>query len=275
MKPLAFLLLLLLLSGISDVSAQTILLKNGTTVSADELTRHGDMIMTSIRTSTGGTGQIGYQVSDVAQLNLPPPAALAATTDLMARGEYDQALAQIAPVVDFQKTIQDIPGNYWAKAALLESAALSALKREGDAQALLNEIIGVSKDAQVLTDARLQLALIMKVTDPKEAIASYDAIISGSSDSQTLTRAWIAEGDIHMAEHEFADALLDYLSVTVFYPQHNPLAPKALWGAGQSYAKLKDMPNATKTYQELISTYPDSPEAFLAKAELAKKDKKT
>lgn len=273
MKPLAF--LLLILSGIAEVSAQTILLKNGETVSADELTRDGDMLMTSVRTSTGGIGHVGYQVSDIAQLNLPPPAALAATTDLMARGEYDQALVQITPVVLFQKTIQDIPGNYWAKAALLESAVLSDLKREADAQALLNEIVGVSKDPQVLTAAKLQLALITKVTDPKEAIAGYDAIINGSSDPQTLTRAWIAEGDVHMAEHEFADALLDYLSVTVFYPEHNPLVPKALWGAGQSYAKLKDIPNATKTYQELISTYPDSPEAFLAKVELAKKDKKT
>ncbi len=78
-----------------------------------------------------------------------------------------------------------------------------------------------------------------------------------------------------MSEHEFADALLDYLSITIFYPEHNPLAPKALWGAGQSYAKLKDQLNATKTYQELISTYPDSPEASLAKVELAKKDRKT
>jgi TolA-binding protein len=65
------------------------------------------------------------------------------------------------------------------------------------------------------------------------------------------------------------------LTVTVFYPEKNPLLPKALWGAGQAYAKLKDLTNATKTYQKLISDYPDSPEAALAKAELTKKENKT
>jgi tetratricopeptide (TPR) repeat protein len=268
-------LLLLTLSAIAGLRAQTIVLKNGYTGQADGLTRNGDMLMTIVKTPTGGTGQVGYNVSDVAKLIFPSPPVLTETDELAARGMYAEALAKITPVVDFQKTIQDIPGNYWAKAALLKSSALISLKRDSEAQALLNEIVSSSHDADILTAAKLQLALVTKIPDPKQAIATYDAIISGSSDPQTLTRAWIAEGDVHMSEHEFADALLDYLSVSVFFPDHNPLAPKALWGAGQSYAKLKDDPNAEQTYEELISSYPDSPEASLAKIELAKKDKKT
>jgi tetratricopeptide (TPR) repeat protein len=271
MKRLAF--LLFILTGISGVSAQTILLKNGATVPANELVRKDDMLMTSVKSPTGSMGQVGFYASDVTELNLPVPDAVGTAANLMAKGEFDRALGQIEPVVAYQKTIRDIPGNWWAKTALVEVSALLGLNRVADAVALVNEIAGYSKDPEILTSAKVQIALATKFTDPQQAIAAFDAIISQSSEPQTLSQAWIAEGAIHFGQHEFDEALLAYLTVTVFYPEHNPLVPKALWGAGQAYAKLKDASHATKTYQELISTYPDSPEASLAKAELMKKDK--
>jgi tetratricopeptide (TPR) repeat protein len=273
MKRLTFLIFGLM--GVWNASAQTILLKNGSTVPANGLVRNGDMLMATVKTSTGSTGQVGYQVADVAGLNLPPPDEMKYAGRQVANGDFAHALAQIDPVVTYQKTIRDIPGNWWAKSALVEVSALLGLNRVADATALVTEISGYSKDPEILTAAKLQIALTTKFDDPAQALAAYDAIISQSSDPETLSRAWIAEGDIHVEQHEFDDALLAYLTVTVFYPDHNSLLPKALWGAGQAYAKLKDITNATKTYQELVSTYPDSPEAALAKAELLKKENKT
>jgi tetratricopeptide (TPR) repeat protein len=273
MKRLA--LLTFILAGLSSAPAQTLLLKNGNSVPANELVRNGDMIMVAVKTSTGGTGRVGYHISDVAELNLPVPDALKYAAEHVANGDFAHALAQIGPVVAYQKTIRDIPGNWWAKSALLEVSALIGLNRSADATALVTEISDFSKDPEILVSAKLQIALTTKFDDPQQALAAYDAIISQSSDPGTLSRAWIAEGDIHFAQHEFDEALLAYLTVTVFYPEHNPLIPKALWDSGQSYAKLKDATNATKTYQALISNYPDSPEAALAKAELLKKEKKT
>jgi len=266
-------LLLFILTGASSVSAQTILLKSGVVVPMDGLVRNGDMLMVSVKTASG-TGQVGYHVSDVSGLNLPAPDALALATEQIAKGEFDHALAQIEPIVAYQKTIQDIPGNWWAKSALTEVSALVGLNRSADATALVNEITGYSKDPEILTSAKLQITLVTKFNDPQQALAAYDALISQSSDPHTLSQAWIAEGAIHLAQHEFDEALLAYLTITVFYPEHNPLVPQALWGSGQAYDKLKDVRNATKTYQELISSYPDSPEASLAKAELMKKDLK-
>ncbi|HUB67210.1 MAG TPA: tetratricopeptide repeat protein [Candidatus Methylacidiphilales bacterium] len=264
-----------ILASVSGLPAQTILLKSGQTIPAEGFTRNADMLMATVKSSTEGTGQIGFHVADVASVNLPPPDALATANDLIAKGEYAQALAEIQPAVDFQKTIRDIPGNWWAQTAVVESSALLSLNREAEAMALVTEIEGYSKDPEVLSATKLLRTLTEKFADPQQAIAAYDALISQSSDPQTLSRAWIAEGDAHFTEHEFDEALMAYLTVTVFYPEHNPLLPKALWGAGQSYAKLKDDANAAKTYQNLISSYPGSPEASLAKAELLKKDKKT
>ena len=268
-------LFLFIVAGISSISAQTILLKSGQTVPANGLVRNDDMVMVSVKSASGSVGQVGYHVSDVMTLNLPSPEALATAGDLMAKGKFDQALVLIEPVVAYQKTIQDIPGNWWAKAALAKVSALSALNRVADAKTLVNEITSTSKDPEVLTSLKLQVALTTKFDDPQQAIAAFDAIIAQSLDARTLSQAWIAEGDVHLAEHEFDEALMAYLTVTVFYPEHNPLTPKALWGSGQAYAKLKDEKNALKTYQMLISSYPDSPEASLAKTELMKKEKKT
>jgi tetratricopeptide (TPR) repeat protein len=273
MKRLTF--LLFVLAGFSGACAQTILLKNGQTVPANGLTRNNDMVMVSVKTTNGGMGQIGYQVSDISELNLPPPGVLNFVTEQIANGDYQNALAQIDPVVAYQKTIRDIPGNWWAKTALVEVSALIGLNRIADATALSNEISGFSNDPEILTTTKLQIALVTKFTDPQQALAAYDAILSQSTDAKTLSQAWIAEGDVHFSQHEFDEALMAYLTVTVFYPDHNPLISKALWGTGQSYAKLKDTANAMKTYQRLVSSYPDTPEASLARAELKKKENKT
>ena len=273
MKPLA--LFLFILTGFSGACAQTILLKNGQTVPANGLTRTNDMIMVSIKTTNGTMGQIGYQISDIAQLNLPEPEVLTYVTEQVANGDYKNAMAQLEPLVAFQKSIRDIPGNLWAKSALVEVSALIGLNRIPEATALSNEISGFSNDPEILTATKLKIALITKFTDPKQALTTFDSILSQSSDVQTLSQAWIAEGDVHFGEHEFDEALMAYLTVPVFYPDHNPLVPKALWGSGQSYAKLKDMVHALKTYHELVDHYPGTPEASLARAEIQKKENKT
>jgi tetratricopeptide (TPR) repeat protein len=285
MKTLLSLVLLLL--SVSGLLAQTapaatpapaaaaptssLLLKNGQVVPADGLQRNGDMLTVTVKTPSGGTGQIAFQVSDVAQLTLPAPPALATALDLLAKGHADQALAQIDPIVAFQETLRDIPGNWWTKTALVKSSALVALNRAPEAVPVLKDIMSYSNDPETQLAAKLQMALIAPPKDPTEALAGYDAVIAQSFDAKTLTQAWIAEGDIHFAQHEFDEALLAYLTVPVFYPDHNPLVPRALWGVAQSYAKLKDTKNQEKTLNELVTDYPDTPEASLAKAELMKK----
>ena len=263
------------LVSIVCVSAQTMSLSNGHTVSAEGLERNGQMVTVAVKTSTGAVGHVGYQVSDIVQLQLPEPKEIASATDLISKGKYDQALAVIEPVVAYQKTIQDIPGNWWARAALVQATALNSSQRASDSRPLLEEILAKSKDPATLSIARLQLALIAPPKDPMEGIAAFDSIINSSTDQQALSQAWIAKGDIYFGQHQFDEAALAYLNVPVFYPTHNPLMAKALWGLGQSYSKLKDAANAVITLNQLISSFPDSPEAGLAKVELLKLDTKT
>ena len=256
-------------------TASFIVLKNGESISAHEFQRKGDQLTVAVTTSTGGKGQIAYNIADVAELKLEPPPALAEASVLVANGRADRALALIEPVVFFQQSLRDIKGNWWANSALAKSSALFALNRGSEAAPLLKDVVNSSTDPEIQVAAKLQLALISPPKDPIEALAAYDAIINQSTDAKTLSVAWIAEGDIHYSRHEFDEAVLAYLTILVFYPDHNPLVPKALWGVAQSYGKLKDTTNAEKKQQELITNYPNSPEAALAKAEHKKKEAKS
>jgi tetratricopeptide (TPR) repeat protein len=184
-------------------------------------------------------------------------------------------MVEIQPIVAEQKTLRDVPGNWWAQAALVEVSTLLGLKRNDDARALATEITANSHDPEILASAKLAVTMITSFGTPQEALAAYDGIINDSADSRSLSQAWISKGDIYLDQHQFDDALLAYMTVIVFYPADNPLIPKALWGTSRAYLKLKDTAHALTACQELISKYPDTPEASLAKIELMKKENKT
>ena len=252
-------------------SGSFIRLKSGVSVPADNFQRKDDQLMVTVTTSSGGHGQVYYYISDVAELDVAAPPALAAASDLMAKGHPDQALALISPIVAFQLTLRDIPGNWWAKSALVQASVLISLKRGPDAASLLKDIAATSQDPEIQTAAKLQLALIEPPQDPAVALSAYDAVLKQSHNVDTLTQAWIAEGDVHFSQHEFADALLAYLNVPVFYSDHNPLLPKALWGVAQSARMLKDSKQEDEALLDLTTHFPDTTEASLAQAEIMKK----
>jgi len=264
--------LFILLVAVSGLDAQMILLKSGESVPATTFQRQGDLLMVAVTNSTGSKGQVAYYISDVVELQFPQPPEMIATSDLIAKGRAARALEVIEPIVAFQKTIRDIPGNWWAKTALVKCTALVALNRPADAELILKDIATTSTEPEIQLAAKLQLALLDPPKDPAVALAAYDGVISQSTDTKTLTQAWLAEGDLYLAQHQADEALMAYLTVTVFYPQNNPQVPRALWGAAQAYAKLKDSKNQDLTLNDIVTHYPDNPEASLAKAEIMKKE---
>jgi tetratricopeptide (TPR) repeat protein len=268
----AFLLVSLLGLSALGLKGQTIQLKNGQSIPAPSFQRKDDLLMVDVTSASGANGQVGYNVSDIAELDFPAPPELAAASDMLAKGHPDQALSEIEPVATLQETVRDIPGNWWAHASLIKCQALVALNRSAEAEPILTELASQAIDPESRLAAKLQLTLLAPPADPVQALAVYDAVINQSSDTKTLTLAWLAKGDLHYAQHNFDEALMAYLTVTVFYPENNPLLPRALWGAAQSYARLKDRKNQDLTMQELVKNYPDNPETVLARAEILKQE---
>src|SRR5262249_44852140 len=101
----------------SSAEAQNIFLKTGQTIETKGVRRFGDMVMAEVLVGSH-TGEVGYRASTVSRIDFIQPPELKATEALLAQGETEKALIAIAPVVNCYEPFRDIPGNWWAQAAL-------------------------------------------------------------------------------------------------------------------------------------------------------------
>jgi tetratricopeptide (TPR) repeat protein len=263
------LLLLILLLNKSSFS-QTITLQTGQKIDTQGLRRDGDMVMGKVQVGTG-SGEVGYHLAQIARVEFPEPAALKTASDDLVQGQPDKALAEINPVVTYYSPFKDVPGNWWAQAALIKVSVLAAQQHEKEAEALAAEIEKTATDPDTARAAQLRLVgnLIGK-SEFEKAIGICDATIKSSADPTTLANAWIAKGDTLFAQKDWDEALLAYLHVPVFYEDEKMFQPAALLGSGRSYRRLNDNDRARRALNELLTAYPKSAEASAAEAELKK-----
>jgi tetratricopeptide (TPR) repeat protein len=266
--PLLFLILFLF---IPPSSAQTISLQTGQKIETQGVRRgEGDMIMGKVQVGTG-SGEVGYHVPQIARIEFPEPAALKAASDFLVQGQPDKALTEINPVVTYYSPFKDVPGNWWAQAALIKVSVLAAQQHEKEAEALASEIEKSAKDQDMARAAQLRLiGSFIRAGEFDKAIGICDAALKSSTDATTLANAWIAKGDTLFAQKDWDDALMAYLHVPVFYQDEKMFLPAALLGSGRAYRRLNDIDRAKKSLNELISTYPQSAEATAAQTELKK-----
>jgi predicted negative regulator of RcsB-dependent stress response len=264
-------LLLLIMTMIAPpVFAQTITLTTGQRIDTQGVRRDGDMVLGKVQVGTG-SGEVGYHLVQITKVDFPEPAALKTASDFLVRGQPDKAMAEIDPVVAYYSPFKDVPGNWWAQAALIKVSILAAQQKEKEAEALAGEIAKSAKDPDMARAAQLRLvgSLIQK-NEFEKALAICDSALKSSVDTTTLATAWIAKGDILFAQKEWGDALMAYLHVPIFYPDEKLFQPAALLGSGKVYRRLNDTDRAKKSLSELIATYPQSAEATVAQTELKK-----
>jgi tetratricopeptide (TPR) repeat protein len=264
------LMILLLIMIVRPMSAQQIFLKTGQKIDTLGVRRDADMVMGKVQVGTG-SGEVGYHLVQIAKVEFPEPAALKTAENLLVQGQADKALAEIAPVVAYYAPFKDVPGNWWAQAALIKVSALAAQQHEPEAEALATEIEKSATDPETARAAQLRLvsALIRK-NELDKANAICDAALKSSTDSTTLANAWIAKGDALLAAKDWDDALMAYLHVPIFYQDEKIFLPAALLGSARAYRRLNDTDRAKKSLNELITTFPRSTEAAAAQTELKK-----
>jgi tetratricopeptide (TPR) repeat protein len=270
LPPLLFLFLILFLF-VQSSSAQIITLQTGQKIETQGVRRgEGDMIMGKVQVGTG-SGEVGYHVPQIARVEFPEPAALKAAADFLVHGQPDKALAEINPVLTYYSPFKDVPGNWWAQAALIKVSVLASQEHEKEAEALASDIEKSAKDPDMARAAQLRLVgSLIRGAEFDKAIGICDAALKSSTDTTTLANAWIAKGDTLLAQKDWDDALMAYLHVPVFYQDEKMFLPAALLGSGRAYRRLNDIDRAKKSLKELISTYPQSAEATAAQTELKK-----
>jgi tetratricopeptide (TPR) repeat protein len=262
-------LLLLLVLGPSAF-AQSIALKTGQKVETLGVRRDGDMVMGKIQVGTG-SGEVGYNVAQIARIEFPEPRGLKNATNLMAQRQPEKALAEIDPVLAFYAPFKDVPGAWWSQAALIKVSTLASLHKDGEAETLADQIQKVVSDPNTARAVRVRLSSgLIRKKEFEKAIAICDAAIRESDDPQILADAWIHKGDALSGLKEWDAALLAYLHIPVFYNDQSAFVPPSLLGSARAYRRLDDPARAKKAFSDLITAYPQSPEAAIAQTELQK-----
>ncbi len=268
MKRAAYCLLLLGLAG--SAHAQTILLKNGQRIETKGVRRAGDLIMGKIEVA-GRAGEVGQPLNAIAKIEFPEPNGLTAAGEFLVQGQPEKALAEVNPVVAFYEPFRDVPGSWWAPAAVIKVSALAALGREGEAETLAQQIQKSSTDPETARAASLRIAnSFVRKQEFEKALAICETAIKESARDEVLADAWVTKGQILLAQRNWDGALLAFLHVPVFYQEEKLLMPAALLGSARAYRRLDDIDRAKKSLQDLISTFPKSAEAATAKTELEK-----
>lgn len=260
----------LILAFTSLASAETIVLKTGQRIETKGLRRSGDKIMGKIE--VGETiGEVGHPITSIANIDFLKPQGIDAAAALLAQGQADKALAEITPVLGFYDQFRDIPGSWWAQAAVVKVSALAALGRDVEAEALATQVQKISTDPEATRALNLRIAnSLVRKLDYDKANKLVDAVIKESGQPEVLADAWVTKGNILSAQKQWDGALLAYLHVPVFYQDEKLFVPPALLGSARAYRRLDDVDRAKKSLQDLIKTFPNSAEAAAAQTELRK-----
>ena len=263
-----FLLLLLLLVIAPSAHAQSILLKTGQTIETKGLRRSGDMVLIKVQVG-GSSGEVGYRASTIAKIAFPEPPQLKTAAAFLSQGQPEKALADIEPVIKYYEPFRDLPGNWWATAALLKISALNAMRLEKAAEKLADEIRKSVSDPETVRAAQLQLvAGFVRRVEYDKALQLCDTVIKESTKAELLAEAWVHKGDALLAQRLWDGAVLAYLHVPVFYEDEKLWMPPALLGSARAFRGLEDFERARRSLEDLSAQYPKSAQAEIGRAEL-------
>ena len=187
----ALFVVLALLAGPSGVFAQTIVLRTGQRVETTGVRRSGDKVMGKIEVA-GTAGEVGHDVSAIAKIEFPEPQGIKRAAELLSQGEPEKALADINPIIAFYESFRDIPGAWWAPAAVIKVSALAALQRDVEAEPLAAAIQRTATDPETARAANLRIASsLVKRQEYEKAAQICDAAITESTRPDVRADAWV------------------------------------------------------------------------------------
>jgi tetratricopeptide (TPR) repeat protein len=253
----------------------TISLKDGRSVTVPTVRRDGTNVKVPMQIGTTA-GEMGYPVASIARIDFPEPPEIDKAQDLLAKGKAEDVVNILKPVLEAQQPFSDLPGNWWQQAAQLKLTALVVSGRDAEADELINQLSQSSTDPDTLSLARvLRAASAARKGDYELSLPVFERAIKDSKNRETVVNAWLNKGHCHLGLKQWEQAILAYLRLPVFFSDQRLLIPQAQLGAARAMAGLGDIASAGAKYEEIISSYPRSAEAGLAKTELEKLTQQT
>ncbi|NBX01603.1 hypothetical protein EBR11_03620 [bacterium] len=233
----------------------------------------------------GGVAVVNTKkLSDVEKIVWPQFDRITDAQNFVTRGEPGKALDSIEPVLVFFDPLKKVPGNLWLKSALIKLDALDRLENDAATTKYLDTLERSEEASNPELNQKIKLArltLRARKGDNDAVIKDATDLIAKSDDLDVLARLHLVKGDALLATKKYEAAMNTYLRVPVFYGSQTDHMPKALLGAARSFrgmdtpaAREQKLGEVSNRYlKNLISTYPLSKEAEIAKTMLTKEDR--
>ena len=260
-----------LLACAGSVRAQNLVLKDGQTITTSGVRRDGASVLAKIKTPSGGEGELGYPVGNIARIEFPDPAVRKTAPELLAQNKPEEALRQLGPALTYYAPFRDVPGNWWSQLAILQVDALSRLGRDAEMQAVITDLNRMgAADPAILRAVKIRqgISLERKGQYGKALDILNPVVRDEDAPPASVAEGWLAVGGALLGQRNYRAAQLAYLHVPVYSPELTGLMPSALLGSGAALVGLDDKGRATNTFQDLIKRFPNSPEAADAKNRL-------
>ena len=246
--------------------AQEVFMKNGSRFALKNPRRQGEMLFLSVATPGGaGSAEVGYKVSDVEKVEMPPPNAITSARSALFLGKAAEAIKLIKPVYDELGPLRGIPGSNWDEAGLIYAAALQGAGQNADASTVLEQLVSNGQKGSASYEiARVRLAGLKSPPDAAAAVKIADEVLAAKPGNEVEAEANASAGDALLAGRNFDEALTRYLRVVIFCPGDRWLGARSLLGAAKAMASLDEKKNCVRTLREISSSYPGTPQADAA-----------
>ncbi len=103
----------------------------------------------------------------------------------------------------------------------------------------------------------------------KAAIASFSLFLEQNNSHKLLPNAKYWLGASRLKDGDYSGAVLEFQHIVADYPKH-PKAPEALLKQAEAFGHFGDKMVQKKLYKDVLSYYPKSEQAKIAKAKLSK-----
>jgi len=120
------------------------------------------------------------------------------------------------------------------------------------------------RNAQVTYDRAMTL---LRQGNFAEASTGFSTFLRTFADSPLASNAQYWLGECYYGERRFQEAIDEFERVFVFYPSSNKV-PASLLKIAYAHLELREIPMARSVFQQLVRTYPQSPEADKAHVRL-------
>jgi len=270
MHSFARFLLIFAVVAAGSAFGQAIVLKDGNRVFSSEFSIQEGKIVRTI--------QIGEQKAtsildkrNIDSLEWPYPAELTESSDLLAKGKTEEAIAVLQKGRDFFQHFEGIEGNWYID---IYFAYIEALNQGGKFDEVVKSLPALR--ALKLTDAQKMRLRIIQLDIERQTTSDYTAIIveaqgilKETDDSAIGASLWAIIADVHTRKKEWEKALLAYLRIPVFYGTQMQRVPEAELNAAKSLIKMKRYEDASSFLARIVESYPGSPVAESATKEKA------